>query len=224
MSVHDGHRERKRSQFLTSGPDSFADHELLEMLLYYVIQRQDTNPIAHSLIQRFGSLKDVLCASPEELMEVPYIKERAAVLIRLAGVLYQRALLAETDQEELFDTLAKIGNYFCRRFIGQSKEILYQLCLDNHGKKRGLYKLSEGDIDSASLSIRKVMENTLYSKSTMVVLAHNHPSGIALPSETDVITTKMVRDALETMNVRLIDHVIVASDGDYVSLAESGLL
>ena len=93
---------------------------------------------------------------------------------------------------------------------------MYQLCLDGKGKKKGLYKLGEGDLGSVGLNIRQIMENTLRSKAVMVVLAHNHPSGVALPSHED-------REALETMGVRLVDHVIVA-DNDYVSMAESGLL
>ena len=100
---------------------------------------------------------------------------------------------------------------------------MYQLCLDGKGKKKGLYKLGEGDLGSVGLNIRQIMENTLRSKAVMVVLAHNHPSGVALPSHDDKVATRMVREALETMGVRLVDHVIVA-DNDYVSMAESGLL
>lgn len=82
MGVHDGHRDRKRSQFLRCGAESFADHELLELLLFYAVPQKDTNPIAHELLNKFGSLQAVLSAPPEELMEVPYVKERAAALIR----------------------------------------------------------------------------------------------------------------------------------------------
>lgn len=223
MNVHDGHRDRKRAQFLRAGANSFADHELLEMLLYYVIPRQDTNAIAHHLMQRFGSLQGVLSANPEELTEVPYIKERAAVLIRLISAIYQRALVEGQEKEEILDSREKIGEFFRKLFLASATETVYQLCLDAKGKRKGLYKLSEGDIGSVGLNIRQIMENTLYAKATLVVLAHNHPSGVALPSHEDAVATRMVRDALDTMNVQLIDHIIVA-DNDYVSMAESGLL
>ena len=103
MNVHEGHRERKRNQFLRCGAESFADHELLELLLYYAIPQRDTNPIAHDLMKRFGSLQAVLAASADELMEVPYIKERAAVLIRLSSAMYQRALLSDEGQEVILE-------------------------------------------------------------------------------------------------------------------------
>lgn len=223
MGIHDGHRERKRDQFLRCGADSFADHELLELLLYYAIPQRNTNPIAHALLDRFDNLQGVFSASPEELMEVPYIKDRAAVLVRLIPVLFQRALTSAEDDEAILDTRERIGEFFRKIYIGQSTEIMYQLCLDGKGKKKGLYKVGEGDLGSVGMNIRQIMENTLRSKAMMVVLAHNHPSGIALPSHEDQVSTRMVREALDTMSVRLVDHVIVA-DNDYVSMAESGFL
>lgn len=223
MSIHAGHRERKRDQFLRCGADSFADHELLEMLLFYAIPQRDTNPIAHELIRRFGSLQDVLSASPEELMEVPYIKERAAVLLRLTSAVYQRVLISAEKDEVILDTPERVGDFFRKLFLSHSIETMYQLCLDGKGKKKGLFKLSEGDLSSVGLNIRQVMENTLCSKASAVILAHNHPSGVALPSHEDAVTTRMVQEALDTLGVRLIDHIIVA-DNDYVSMAESGLI
>lgn len=223
MGVHDGHRERKREQFLRCGADSFADHELLEMLLYYAIPQRDTNPIAHALLDRFGGLQAVLAAPPEELMEVPYVKDRAAVLLRLIPALFQRSLTSGEDREVILDTRERIGEFFRRIYVGYATEVMYQLCLDGKGKKKGLYKISEGDLGSVGVNIRQIMENTLRSKAVMVVLAHNHPSGVALPSREDQVATRMVRDALDTMGVRLVDHVIVA-DNDYVSMAESGFL
>ena len=203
MGVHDGHRDRKREQFLRCGAESFADHELLELLLYYAIPQRDTNPIAHALIERFGSLQAVLSAPAEELMEVPYIKEKAAVLVRLVPALYQRVLMSGEDCEVILDTRERIGEFFRRLFIAHASEVMYQLCLDGKGKKKGLYKLGEGDLGSVGLNIRQIMENTLRSKAVMVVLAHNHPSGVALPSHEDRVATRMVREALETMGVRL---------------------
>ena len=223
MGVHDGHRDRKREQFLRCGAESFADHEALELLLYYAIPRRDTNPIAHALMERFGSLQAVLSAPPEELMETPYIKEKAAVLLRLAPALYQRVLMGGEDREIILDTRERIGEFFRRIFIAHATEVMYLLCLDGKGKKKSLLKLSEGDVGSVGINIRQIMEHALRAKAVMVVLAHNHPSGVALPSHEDQIATRMVGDALDTIGVRLVDHVIVA-DNDYISMAESGLL
>ena len=223
MGVHDGHRDRKREQFLRCGAESFADHELLELLLYYAIPQKDTNPIAHALMERFGSLQAVLSAPPEELMETPYIKEKAAVLLRLAPALYQRVLMGGEDREIILDTRERIGEFFRRIFMVHATEVMYLLCLDGKGKKKSLLKLSEGDVGSVGINIRQIVEHALRAKAVMVVLAHNHPSGVARPSHEDQIATRMVGDALDTIGVRLVDHVIVA-DNDYISMAESGLL
>jgi len=223
MGVHDGHRERKREQFLRHGADSFADHELLELLLYSAVPRRDTNPLAHDLINYFGSLHAVFSAPAEELQKFSGISQSGAVLLKLIPSIYRRAALSAGENEQILDTVEKIGRFFVDLYVAESCEIMYQLCLDGKGKKKGLYKLGEGDLGSVGLNIRQIMENTLRSKAVMVVLAHNHPSGVALPSHEDRVATRMVREALETMGVRLVDHVIVA-DNDYVSMAESGLL
>ncbi|MBD5169014.1 MAG: DNA repair protein RadC [Oscillibacter sp.] len=223
MGVHTGHRERKKDQFLRCGSDSFADHELLELLLFYAIPQRDTNPIAHELMERFGSLQAVLSASPEELMEVSYIKQNAAVLLRLVPSLCQRALVSEDGREVILSTPEQIGEFFQKVFMAHSTEVMYQLCLDAKGKKKGLFKVSEGDVSSVGLNIRQIVENALRCKAIAVVMAHNHPSGLALPSHEDEIATRLVREALDTVEIQLYDHIIVA-DNDYVSMAQSGLL
>ena len=223
MGVHDGHRDRKRDQFLRSGAESFAEHELLELLLYYAIPQKDTNPLAHVLINRFGSLQSVLSAPYEELTKVPGVGKNTAVLLRLIAPLYRQSLVFAADHEVILDTRERIGAYFRDVFIAHPEETMYQLCLDAKGRKLGLYKVSEGDIASVGLNVRRIMENALHTQAVMVALGHNHPSGVALPSEDDKTATRMVKDALENMGVQLVEHVIVA-DGDYVSMAESGFL
>ena len=223
MGVHDGHRNRKRDQFIRSGAESFAEHELLELLLFYAVPRKDTNPLAHELINRFGSLQGVLSAPLEELMEVPDIGKNAAVLIRLIAPLYRQSLIFAADHEVVLDTRERIGEYFRDIFIAHPAEVMYQLCLDAKGRKLSLDKVGEGDVGSVGVNVRRIMENALRTRAVMVVLAHNHPSGVALPSKEDRAATELVREALENMGVQLVDHFIVA-DNDYISMAESRLL
>ena len=109
------------------------------------------------------------------------------------------------------------------RFAGENREAVYLLCLDRKGKLLGCKHLADGDVSSAALNIRKVVETALLTSASAVILAHNHPSGLALPSADDKITTLQVRDALATIGVPLADHIIVA-DNDFVSMADSGLL
>ena len=224
VGIHDGHREKMRRRFLSGGLEQFADHEALELLLYYAIPRRDTNPIAHALMDRYGSLSAVLAAPVEDLQKVEGIGESAAILLKLVPRLCTKARLADADRQELvLNTASRAGAYLLERFYGEQNEVIYQLCLDRKGKLLVCKKLGEGSIASAALDVRKLVENAILHSASSVVLAHNHPSGIASPSVEDYAATDRARAALETIGVALADHIIVA-DGDFVSLAESGYL
>lgn len=223
MGIHDGHREKMRQRFLAGGLESFADHEALELLLYYAIPRRDTNPIAHALMERYGSLPAVLSAPVEDLEKVEGIGRSAAVLLKLVPQLYRKARLADAAQENVLNSSEKAGAYLLERFAGEQNEVVYQLCLDRKGKLIACKRIGEGGVTNAELNIRKVMENAILTSASAVILSHNHPSGIALPSQDDYATTRRVMDALRTIGVALTDHIIVA-DGDFVSMADSGYL
>ncbi|MEG1657876.1 MAG: DNA repair protein RadC [Oscillibacter sp.] len=223
MGMHDGHREKMRLRFQNTGLSGFADHEALELLLYYAIPRQDTNPIAHRLMERYGSLSAVLSAPMEDLQKVEGIGERGAILLSLVPQLGRKARLADVGQDTILNSTEKSGRYLLEQFSGEKNEVIYQLCLDRKGKLLACKRLGEGGASAADLNVRKMMENALLTSASAVILAHNHPSGIALPSQEDYATTRQVKEALSTIGVPLIDHIIVA-DGDYVSLADSGFL
>ena len=223
MGIHDGHREKMRLRFLSTGLDSFADHEALELLLYYAIPRQDTNVIAHRLMERYGSLPAVLSAPVEDLQKVEGVGERTAVLLSLVPQLSRKARMADVGQDTVLNSTEKAGRYLMEQFVGEKNEIIYQLCLDRKGKLIACKRLGEGGASAADLNVRKMMENALLTSASAVLISHNHPSGIALPSPEDYATTRRVKEALATIGVPLIDHIIVA-DGDFVSLADSGFL
>jgi len=223
MGMHDGHRERKREQFLRHGLDTFADHEVLELLLFYVIPRKDTNPVAHELMNRFGSLDAVFAAPVEELEKVPGVGRSAATLIKLIPQIYRRSRISSDECPAILNSTASIGAFFLDRFVGESNEVTYVACLDGKGKVITCRRLSEGGTGTAEISVRKVVETALRCNAAAVVLAHNHPSGIALPSREDLFATKQVADALNATGIALLDHIIVA-DGDFVSMAENGTI
>ncbi len=223
MGIHDGHREKMRRRYLSGGLEPFADHEVLELLLYYAIPRRDTNPIAHALMERYGSLSAVLSAPVEDLQKVEGIGENAAVLLQLVPKVWKKARLAEAGRETVLSTTDRAGDYLLERFAGEQHEVIYQLCLDRKGKLLACKRLGEGGVASADLDVRKLVENAILSQSSAVILAHNHPSGVALPSQEDYAATDRAKAALQTIGVELADHIIVA-DGDYVSMADSGFL
>lgn len=223
MGIHDGHREKMRRRFLTGGLDGFADHEALELLLYYAIPRRDTNPIAHALMERYGSLSAVLAAPVEDLQKVEGIGERAAVLLKLVPQVCRMARLEEASREAVLNSSERAGSYLLERFSGETREVIYELCLDRKGKLLACKRLGEGGVSYADLDIRKLVENALLTSASAVILAHNHPSGVALPSPEDYATTDRANQALATVGIPLTDHIIVA-DQDFVSFADSGYL
>ncbi len=221
--VHSGHRQRLKDQFLTHGMDPIHDVNVLELVLFYAIPRQDTNPIAHRLLNTFGSLAAVFDATPEELMERGGLSKNAATLIKLIPAAARRQQLSRSSCHQLLDSTQKCGDYLVPFFFGATQEEVYLLGLDAKCKVLGCVKLSTGSVNSAGLSIRKVVECALNMKASSVVLAHNHTSGIAVPSQEDIRTTRSISHALDLVGVYLADHVVVA-DEDYVSMAESGLI
>ena len=223
MAVHDGHRARKKQQFREHGLDAFAEHEALELLLFYAIPRVDTNAIAHRLIERFGSLGGVLSAPPEELEKVEGVGGHAATLLSLVLPLVRRAYMAAKKNGVALSDTERLGRYFCELFFGARQETFYEVCLDAKGKLLRCCKIAEGSVDMVNVNVRCIVENALRCHASAVAISHNHPSGVALPSRDDNATTLLVYDALKTVGIRLFDHIIVADD-DFVSLRDNGLL
>ena len=220
-SIHKGHRERLKQRFLEEGLDNFTDIQVLELLLFYAIPRSDTNPIAHTLLDHFGSLSQVLEADVEDLKKIPGIKDHAATLLALVIDLCRYYQVNCAQQTEILTTLDACGRYLVPRFFGRTKETVFLLCLDAKCKVLCCKELGEGSVNSAAISVRKVVETALSANATTVILAHNHPSGIAVPSGEDIQTTQRIAAALHAVEIHLADHIVVA-DGDYVSMVQSG--
>ena len=221
QSLHSGHRDRLKQRFLEQGLDGFTDIQVLELLLFYSIPRQDTNPIAHKLLEHFGSLSQVLEAPAEELMKVGGIGEHSAVLLRLMNEMGRYYLVDKAQREKVLPTIEDCARYLMPHFYGRVHETVFLLCLDAKCKILSCKEVGEGGINSAGISVRKVVETAIREGASTVVLAHNHPSGIALPSAEDIHTTRRVAAALQSVEVALADHIVVA-DGDYVSMVQSG--
>ena len=221
MGEHDGHRSRLRQRFLKNGLDPLTDDQALELLLYYAMPRKDTNPLARKLIAHFGSLSAVLDAPVHELMGVEGVGEQTATLISLVTPLSRRYLIGRSNQGDVVSSTQACGEYMLPYFFGSREEMVYLLCLDAKCRVLLCKLLQHGSIHSASFSIRNAAAAAMSCNATSVVLAHNHTSGVALPSHADVATTKQLREALSALVINLVDHIIVA-DNDYVSMAENG--
>lgn len=220
-TIHKGHRERLKQRFLEDGLDNFTDIQVLELLLFYAIPQRDTNPIAHALLNHFGSLSGVLDADVAELKKVPGISDHSATLLALVTELCRYYQVDSAQRVEILTTLDACGAYLVPRFFGRTRETVFQLCLDAKCKVLCCKEVGEGSVNSASISVRKIVETALAANATTVILAHNHPSGVAVPSGEDAQTTRRIAAALSAVEVHLADHIIVA-DGDYVSMVQSG--
>lgn len=220
MLTDAGHRQRVKDRFRKEGLDSFDEVHVLELLLFYAVPQKDTKPLARALLDRFGSLPLVLEATVSELMAVPGVGENIATylsLITAAGRYYQ---VKRSDKPQILDSSEKLSAYFIDRFFGMRNETVLLLCLDAKGKVLCCQKVGEGDVNSASIPIRRMMEIALSVNATAVVLAHNHPSGVAVPSIADRDTTERLAAALGAVDIILADHIVVA-DGDCVSMVQS---
>lgn len=222
-NVHKGHRLRVKRRFLAEGLEGLPVHNILELLLYYGVPQRDTNEQAHALENHFGTLSGVLDAPVEELMKVPGITEHVATLLKLIPAVCSRYYEEKADlsgSDNVMDTLAQ---KLVARYIGKTTEILYLVCLDNRLKILFLGPVSEGSTDAVNILTRKIVEIALRYNASGIVIAHNHPGGLAIASRQDIRTTIQLSESLKAISIKLLDHIIVSGD-DYTSMLQSGML
>ena len=219
--VHKDHRRRLKDRFLLEGLDNFTQIQALELLLFYCIPRRDTNPIAHALLDRFGSFSRVLEAPAEELKQVAGVGDEAATFLRLIPELSRYYNVNCAQRIRILTSVEACGRYLMPYFDNRRNETVFLLCLDAKCKVICCREVGEGSVNYAGVPIRRIVEMALAENATSVVLAHNHPSGIALPSREDILTTQRLATALDAVEVTLADHIVVA-EGDFVSMAQSG--
>lgn len=222
--LHTGHRQRLFDRYEQSGLDGFSDIEVLELVLTYAIPRKDTNATAHRLLDTFGTLQTVFEAPQASLEKVEGMTQRAAAMMRLLPQVWARyEVSCRRCDTRCFDTTEACGNYLLPFFRALREERVRILCLDAKCRLLDCREVSTGSVNFASMPIRRIVETALSVNASAVIVAHNHTSGIALPSKEDVDTTMRLKEALTGVDVLLLDHIIVA-DGDYVSLRDSMLL
>lgn len=215
MNEHAEHRQRVKKRFLKNGLDCFDEHQVIELLLFFGIPRQDTNVIAHRLINRFGSLREVLEAPYEELVKVDGIGENSATLIKFSAELARRYLLSETKSNERFETVDKLGNYLINLFLGKKIEEVYVLTFNGKMEMLSCRKLADGVTNLVAFSIKPLLEEAVKTNAACIVLAHNHPEGIASPSNSDVDLTHQLEFICNQMSIPLIEHFVIAGNRYY---------
>lgn len=219
-NLHAGHRSRVKEEFLRRGLDSLPEHRVLELLLFYAIPQGDTNALAHRLMERFGSLAGVLDASVEDLCAVPGVGEHTAVLLRMIPELCGRYVASRSEVGDIVERSAHVREVLAPYFFGARNEMVYLLCLDGKHKVLGVRKITEGSINAAEVTSRRITEEAVSLRASAVILAHNHVSGIAIPSAEDCATTRYLKEVLKPIGIDLLDHVVFCDD-DMVSMKDS---
>ena len=224
--INRDHRSRMKARFAAQGLDGLNDNEALELLLYFAVPRVDTNPIAHRLLDTFGSLHGVIDASPEALKRVQGIGENAATLLVLLREMMRRYAMDKAEKDfksASLTTTEKIGRYLTPFFVGVNEERMVARATDIKGKVLGVEEISRGTTRAPDVNIRRLAEFAIRYQAASVILAHNHPGGLALPSHDDMQTTRRIRETLGSLSIGLRDHIIIAGD-DFVSMSDSGML
>ncbi len=221
-NIHKGHRERLRQRFVENGLKAFSDVEAIELLLCYALPRCNTNEIAHELLSRFGSFRAVMEADISELELVKGVGTNAAVLINLVSQMNRRYMLAgRISGTNILASTETTVAYLKPLFAYSTDELAYAVSLNSAGRVIRCHEMARGMSNRVEFSARQIVEIALRDNAAYILLAHNHLSDVALPSNADVASTRLVRQTLASIGVTLTDHIIVGGN-EYVSMYESG--
>ena len=223
QSLNEGHRERLRTRYLKAGGDGFPDYDMMELLLTYCIQRRDVKPIARELLKRFKDIGGVMDAELHELCEVEGMGEKSALLLKLLRNLCVRYLESKMKNTDVISSPDQLENYARMKLAEFPDEVMMLICLNSKNHVIGSEIVSRGTIDYAVIYPRNVAADALRKKAAGVIIIHNHPSGVTTPSKADRKVTEDVRLALKSLEIRLLDHMIVSRTNAF-SFVDHGLL
>ncbi len=216
--MHQGHRQRLRDRFMEDGLEHFEQHNILELLLFYSVPQRDTNEIAHRLLERFGTISNVLNAPVAELRSVKGVGPHSALLISSVRQISELYRKDKSERREIVGLKSITADCVCRSAYQSETELLL-VCADNTQRLLNRHVLVLPPTDIQNMDVRQMMKTVLGSNATSVMAAIGRPGGISKPTKEDrLLAEKMVR-ALSTVNVRLLDFIIVCSEKDYTCMS-----
>ena len=221
MSVNDGHRQRLRNRMMNEGLTGFADHEVLELLLFQYLPRKDTNKLAHTLLDRFGSFAAVLDASPRELMLVDGISEVTACNIAMLKEVFQRYKKSQAEKISL-DNVSAIIKYAQKLIADSYVEKLVVVYVDASTNLLFKEQFTSGKVNTVDVNIKDIVATAMRVKASGAVLFHCHVSGTVCPSDDDYAFTERAMLALGSLDVILLEHIIFNDHGQFYSMLEHG--
>ena len=219
----EGHRQRLRARLLTAGPESVADHELLELVLFLALPRRDTKPVAKAMIARFGSFANTISAPLNELRDIDGMGEAAAAALKTVQAAALRLMRAELQDRPVLGNWDQLMDYLTAVLSRERVEQFRILFLDNKNRLLADEAQARGTVNHTPVYPREVAKRALELHATALILVHNHPSGDPTPSRPDIEMTQAIKAALSTLAVVVHDHIIVGN-GTWLSFRREGLL
>ena len=210
--MHEKHRQRMKNKFIEHGEKTFFPHELLEILLFFSIPRVNTNDKAHALIDRFGSINGVLSADVKELTSVNGVGTNSAILIKTCDALCRLAKQEKQEPKIKLNTYLLVKNYLIKLFSSITDERLYIIMLDNSMRVIDTKCVMKGTVSASTMNTSDIVRMAVKTNAASVILAHNHPKGIAVPSASDIEATYNVNKILRLVDVELIDHFVLTNN------------
>ena len=213
--------EQLKKRFLLRDPDGLTDEELLELLLSF--SSEEPQKLTQNILKEYPTVAQLMEASAKDLAQMEGIEQESVLLLRLVPELHRRYFLSRSHVESRLKDSHDFGHYLLPYYYGARDEMVYLLLLDGVGKVINCRMVGHGSVNSANVPIRRLVQDALTANACGVVVAHNHPNGIALPSQEDISATVFLRDTLDALDILLVDQIIIADD-DFVSMRESGYL
>lgn len=220
---HTGHRQRLKDRFVASGADSLQDYELLELLLFMAIPRQDVKERAKNLITKFGSLPELMSASHHAISQVDGISENAATAIKTVFALAERTMKQELMQRPILNNWTRLMDYCHMTMANEKKEHFRILFMNKKNELIADEIQGSGTVDHTPAYPREIMKRSLELGATAIILMHNHPSGDPKPSRADIDMTNAIIEAARPFDIKIHDHIIIARNG-YTSFKNEGLI
>ena len=218
-----GHKKRLKERFLSAGPGALADYELLELLLSLSIGRKDVKPLAKGLLKKFGSFAGVMDADTKQLLQVEGLGKSTAIAIKVVKESLVKYLRDKSTDRSVISSPEALLNYCKAAMTGLRDEEFRVIFLNSKNEIIDDEVLSRGTVDQTAVYPRKILERALHHNAASVIFVHNHPSGHPAPSNADKDLTRLLKEAVATVQIKVHDHMIIGRE-EHFSFAEAGLL
>lgn len=222
--LHEGHRNRLKNRFLNEGLDNFEMHNVIELLLFFAIPVKDVNPIAHALINEFGSLDKIFDADFDSLCEVKGVSEHTATLLTLMPSLFKKYSQCKFKSQDIFLNEETFLKLVVSNSAPETEECVWLYLFDNANRLIFYEMIFTGSVNSVKFDTKKAVELILKKKASSIVLVHNHPNGTAYPSSTDINTTTELFRVFNALGIDLEEHYVVSANKVYPIIKKGNVI